>query len=421
MMNWKRTWIMLGFAGALFAFIFLVERHVPGTGAARPAATRLLDFKPGEVASLQLRRTNQFLFRAERTNEIWNLTSPIVYPAQAGAIDRLLDILADLRSYNKISVKDLAEQKRSIAEFGLDVPAATVVLVAPGKRIEVMFGSRNSVGDRVYLQLLNSSDIYVVGTDAYDLLPFNSTDWRDLALVNVAGMNADRMELRSALRSYSIQVNQASGQFLLTKPTVARADAAKVEALLRTVESQPVSKFVTDDPQVELDQFGLQPPEAELVFGQGTNDLLTVQFGKATSNDMVFARRMLNTNIVLVPKSLLETLQVSPSDLRDRRLLSFVPEQVDSIEVETVHDKFSVQRQALDSWIVPGATPLAADPGLVRDCLNRLATLEAAGVEKDVVTDFALYGLAPASRQYVLKSSFTNAAGVLTNRTVTLL
>src|SRR4051812_8962418 len=134
MMNWKRTWIMLGIAGALFAFIFLVERHTPGTGAGRPAATaRLLDIKPVEVTSFQLRRTNQFLFKAERTNENWNLTSPILYPAQGNSIDRLLDVLAELRSYNKISIKELAEQKRSISEFGLDVPAATVVLGGAGK------------------------------------------------------------------------------------------------------------------------------------------------------------------------------------------------------------------------------------------------------------------------------------------------
>src|SRR3954453_12352795 len=126
-MKWKPTWMMLGVAAALFAFIFLIERHLPGTGAGAPAPARLLQLNPGEVTSFQLRRTNQFIFKAERTNDNWNLASPISYPAQSGAVERVLDLLCDLRTFNKIGIKELIEQKRSIAEFGLDVPAATVI------------------------------------------------------------------------------------------------------------------------------------------------------------------------------------------------------------------------------------------------------------------------------------------------------
>src|SRR5690242_9439652 len=138
-MRWKPTWLMLGFAAALFAFISLIERHVPGTGSNRIAPSRLIDFKPAEITSLQLRRTNQFMFKVERTNDAWNLTSPIYYPAQPIPIEHVLELLSELKSFNKISIKDLSDQKRTVAEFGLDIPAATVVLSAAGKRFEVMF------------------------------------------------------------------------------------------------------------------------------------------------------------------------------------------------------------------------------------------------------------------------------------------
>ena len=410
---------MLGFAAALFAFISLIERHVPGTGSNRIAPSRLIDFKPAEITSLQLRRTNQFMFKVERTNDAWNLTSPIYYPAQPIPIEHVLELLSELKSFNKISIKDLSDQKRTVAEFGLDIPAATVVLSAAGKRFEVMFGSKNSVGDRVYVQLLNSPDIYVVPTDCYDALPPNHQQWRDIALVNIAGLKPDRVELRSAGRGYAIQVNPTNGEFLLTKPTVARANRARVTTLLRKIQEEPVAGFISETAQEELDIYGLQPPVAELVFGVGTNDVLTVQFGKAT-NDLVYARRLANTNVVVVSKAFFESLLFSPAELRDKRLLSFVPEQVDTIEVDA-QEKFIVQRQGADSWTVNGAQKSDADPGLVREWLTRLATIEAATVEKDVVTDFGLYGLAPAGRQYLLKANITNATGSVTNRVLALL
>jgi hypothetical protein len=65
--------------------------------------------------------------------------------------------------------------------------------------------------------------------------------------------------------------------------------------------------------------------------------------------------------------------------------------------------------------IEPQAT--AVDPDLMGDWLKLLARLEG-NVEKDVVTDFASYGLAPPAHQFLVKSTITNAAGVVTNRLV---
>lgn len=407
--------MLIALAGALFAFIYLVERHIPSTSARLQPPGRLLDFKPAEVTSVHLRRTNQFVLKVERSNDTWNITSPFSYPAQPYGIQNLLKLLADLQSQTKITVKELGEQNQSIAKFGLDVPSATVTLGIGGRRLEILFGSKTSLGDRVYMQLMNSQDIYVVGAEVYDKLPPSPTAWRDIFLVNV-NPNADRMEFRAPGKSYAIQVDPTNHAFMLSKPAYARADRAKVDALKRRVQMELINGFETDDPQADLEQYGLQPPEAELIFGQGANDQLVVQFGKSVTNDptLVYARRMANTNIVKVSKSLLEELLKSPSDLRDYHLVTFTPEQVNAIEVEG-SEKFVVQRQGTNGWMVSGPQPMAADPDLVREWLNRLATLEG-NVEKDVVTDFSMYGLAPAVRQYSLRSTSTNVAGVLTNR-----
>jgi hypothetical protein len=42
-----------------------------------------------------------------------------------------------------------------------------------------------------------------------------------------------------------------------------------------------ITDFVTDDTTEDLAKYGITTPELELVIGVGTNNLITIQFGKS--------------------------------------------------------------------------------------------------------------------------------------------
>lgn len=402
----------------MFGFIFFYEQHRKGTAEKGAPPPPLLSIKPADVAALQIRRTNQFLLRAERTNGTWSLTAPLVYPAQPFAIEGLLQALSDLRSQTFISLDELADTKRSVADYGLDVPLAKLIVQHRGGRTEILFGSRTPVGDQMYVQLQNVRGIHVVNAELFERLPRVVNDWRDPTLISFSGVNFDRIEVRSAGRGFALQADLTNKTFVLTKPTPARAATPKVLELVQNIRTARVTQFVSDDPRDDLDALGLRPPETELAFGLGTNDVAVFQFGKSPTNDasQVYARRADRPNVMLVPKSLLDALQIPYSELRDRRLLSFSPEAVDTIEiVPNGGEPFSVRRQFNGAWIVLDAQATPADDGIMKISLERLARLEGA-VEKDVVTDFASYGLDPVARRYYLKNTVTNTTGQVTNR-----
>jgi uncharacterized protein DUF4340 len=416
--NWKTTLWLLVSAGVLLAFIVLFERHLRPTTATASVPARLVTFRAAEVTNIVVRRTNQFVLRADRTSSTWNITLPLFYPGQPFAIEKLLYTLEQLTPATHLTEDELNAQKRSRAEFGLDVPSAAMILQHKGQRTELRFGSRTAIGDQVYLQLANSSGIYVIPAELLAMLPRTANDWRDTAVVNLTESNLDRIEVRTASRSFAIEVDPTNQVLYLSKPTRARASVPKVEALVRKVQAAQALQFISDDPRADLDAFGLRAPEAELVLGLGTNDLQVVQFGKSPTNDpaMVYARRMAQTNIVLVPRSVLEALQTSHADLRDRHVLSFPLAAVDAIEVRG-EQNFSVRKQTNNLWFVTEPEFMPADSDLMRDWLNQLSFVEGQ-VEKDVVTDFAPYGLATPSRQYILKATATNSVGAPTNRIV---
>ena len=415
-MNWKTTGLLLGFAGLLFAFIYLVERNLRPESAG--AAGRLVSFSPLEVTNIVLRHTNQLVVRAERTGPRWNLAFPLAYPAQVLAIDRMLKGVQGLKSQTWISPQDLASAQRTIAEFGLDVPQATLVLQHGGRRTEVWFGSRTALGDQVYVQLFNAPGIYLVNAAVLDTLPRTANDWRDTALVNYADLSVSRIEVRAPGRGFEIKFS--TDRPYLTKPTRARASFEQVQMFLNKILSAQVEQFVTDDPRAEPEPYGLQPPVAELVFGQDTNDLVVVQFGKSPPQapTFVYARRLSQTNIVLVAKSVLDTVLTSYAQLRDRRLLEFPQAAlplIDTIDVGGAVEHFGLRRQTNGIWVVNEPQPVLADGSLVGEWLQQLSALQGT-VEKDVVTDLAPYGLDSPALRYLLKTTLTNAAGNVTNR-----
>lgn len=417
-MKWRTTGFLALLALTLFAYIVTVERHRPAEGDAQAATRRVIGSPINLLSNLQVRRTNQLIVRVERTNGLWQLTAPIAYPAQNFAIATLLAELDTLAGPPHITREDLAAQKRSLAEFGLDVPAATLTLQGAGQRTDLNFGNKTAVGDQVYLQAQGVPGIYLVRASLFDALPKTPADWRDLALIHFGHVNPDRFEVRAAGRGFAIGVDPTNKTFNLLRPTPARADPAKVEALLRQVESTQVTRFVNDDPRADLEPYGLQPPAAELVFGVGTNDALVFQFGGSPTNDptQVYARRMSQTNIVLVPKSVLEAMLTPYTDLRERRLLTFNLPEVSVAEVNGP-ESFTVRRQTNGVWLIGDPPVMTADAGLMAHWLTLLGGIEGS-VEKDFVTDFAAYGLAKPARQYVIKSAATNAAGQLTNQVI---
>ena len=412
-MRWKPTWILLGIAAVLFAFIVLFERRLPDPNTPPP---RILAFKANEVTNLHLRWTNQLILTASRTKPgaLWNLSFPISYRARDHAIEPLLRALAEAVPHAEISAQELKAGKRSIAEFGLDVPQATLTLQHNGQRIEILFGSKTPVGDGVYAQVLNQSPIYILSAEFVNALPRSKDDWRDLSLLASAGFQMNRIEIRSPGRGFTVDINPLAQKYLLVKPIDARADPAKLKALLQKLMYAQATGFITDNPRADLEAYGLQPPQAELLFS--TNNPYAVQFalqfGNSPTNDPanVYVRRLATTNIVLAPRAVLEALQISHDHVRDLHLVNFAPNAVEAIEVAG-DENFTVRHQTNGTWMITEPKAETADTNAVREWLDLLSRLEGT-VEKEVVTDFKTpYDLNPPIRRYLLKGASTNAVG----------
>jgi hypothetical protein len=95
------------------------------------------------------------------------------------------------------------------------------------------------------------------------------------------------------------------------------------------------------------------------------------------------------------------------TELRDRQLISFAPESVDNVEVRG-DETFILRKQPPGAWL---AGEMPVDTRFVENWLGGLSQLQVSEFSKDIVTDFAAYGLDPArGNTYSRRRSPTRSA-----------
>jgi hypothetical protein len=405
-MNWKNTWLLVGTAALLFAFIFLFERQLKPSGYVEPAKPLFANFKPTAATDLSLRHGRE-MFSLQRTNDLWLYRKPFAYRAADFSVQSFLETLEQVVPATRITPREMLARKQSAASFGFDPPPIAISMERAGERVDLKFGARTPAGDQVYAQVGSDPSIFVVSSELLDKVPRTPNDWRHPALFDFGATTPDRVEVGQNGTRYELRLDATNKLWKLTRPEH-RADQNQVHEFLRRLQLGRVVEFVTDEVRTDDETFGLAKPEFEVALAAGAN-VQRIQFGKSPTNNpgLVYARLLTHSNVVLVAKSATEPLALPYTELRERPIFPFVPELVDLVEVRG--DESFVLRRADGGW---KAGELNADPVFVAEWLRLLAQLEANEFVQDVVTDFTKYGLEPGQRQYTLRTTVTNATSV---------
>jgi len=410
-------------AVALVLFIVFVERKGGDPDANAVATTLLPGFQRSRVTGLELLQTNQPPIRLRKQDGLWALDAPLHYPAQTYAAERWLLLLEQAKWVVRLTPEDLSNQGAHLSDFGLAPSQLLVQVHQEGQTIELRLGNRMAVGRQFYIQVGDQPDVFVTDSQLLETLPATARDWRDPALFSFASIavgnkvNFDRIESSgsNSAFNYTLQPDPRTGHWRVTRPVAARGDRSKIERFLGTIYQWQVEEFVTDDPGTNLTVFGLQMPEQQLAIGRGTNDLLTVQFGSSPADrpDLIYARLLRHTNIVLTARTNLDRLRVPAAFWRDHLLLHLETNRIEEIvgSAGSSNSLYRIRRQTNGAWELIEPELLPADSELVAQFFEGMSSIEV-DFEKDVVTDFTPYGLVEPPRQFSFLS-WTN--GVATN------
>ncbi|HTX20328.1 MAG TPA: DUF4340 domain-containing protein [Candidatus Aquilonibacter sp.] len=411
-MNSKTTGIWFALAAVLFAFIFVFQHYFrPPANTIQPI---LAGLRPQMVTSIQVIPNGALEIRADRTNNSWMLTKPIVYPAQPAAIETLLTALQNLAPATKISAAEFGRENSDV-EFGFVHPQTSLVIQAGNQRWQLDVGNKTAPGDQVYLRVVGVEGAFVADAGWLKLIPHAVNDWRSTALVEAGQNDFDSILLTNGAEVVEFHRDATNGLWRMTRPLQARADSDRITDALQHLLTARVTQFVTDDPNADLTAFGLQPAGLDLWLGHGTNFTVGIYAGKSPADDstQIYAQREGWNAVVTIPKASLSEWDGTVNDFRDSHLLELTA-PVAEIDVRDGTNYYALQRQGTNDWTIPGEKfPVDADN--VQQFIEILANLRIVDFVNSVVTapDLPAYGLAAPRREITLLSSVGDTNAVI--------
>src|SRR5208282_6443182 len=103
-----------------------------------------------------------------------------------------------------------------------------------------------------------NSSISLAATNLLGFIPRDKDQWRDLSLLDLTNMPFQKLRVRSAGQELELERDPTNQLWLMNLPEQARADSARINELLDQLQQIQIRAFVSDDPKVDLEQYGLQ-------------------------------------------------------------------------------------------------------------------------------------------------------------------
>ncbi len=189
-----------------------------------------------------------------------------------------------------------------------------------------------------------------------------------------------------------IVLTKAAGQWRVTKPIDALADATTTGNLVNAIAECELKKELTDaasDPA----QYGLDKPFVTVTVQLGDKALPGLRVGKnAPIGSSTYVQRTDDNKILLTTSAFRSGMDKQIKDLRDKTIIAFDDKDVQKVRVHADGtDLTLVQKDGAWSIAQPAAYP--ADAAAVRNFLSSLRAMRAVDFPADQPADLAAYGL----------------------------
>lgn len=218
-----------------------------------------------------------------------------------------------------------------------------------------------------------------------------------------------------------IRAERTNGGWLLTKPIEYPAQAARVEALLATLErltpaTPPLTARELRKHSKPESEYGLENPRVTLVLNSSRH----LRFGKLTApGDQVFLQVVGAEGIHVVDASLLELIPRATNDWRDTTFVDLRSLTFNRLLVTNAAKGIDLYRDAAENkWRMAYPLNARADGNRITNSLQQLQTLQVAQfVSEDFRPDLESFGLQPAELELAFANGTNTVARLFFGRT----
>jgi len=232
-----------------------------------------------------------------------------------------------------------------------------------------------------------------------------------------SGVEADKLaELKITSDKGDVTtLKKDGGTWQLVAPIAAKADQSEVSSIASALGQIEIARVIDENP-TDLKEYGLATPRVEVDFkGPSDQQYRRLLLGdKSPTGSDLFAQRNGDKKVFVVPAYQETTLNKSTFDLRDKTILKFERDKVDSIDIKGGEKPIQLVRENTE-WKIAEPLQVRADYGAVEGLLGKLqsAAMKSIVTEVAVPADLKKYGLDKPTASVDLRMGSATATLVL--------
>jgi hypothetical protein len=269
----------------------------------------VLKLERDAVESLAVTTPGKTLKFSKSSGE-WRMSEPVSARADFTAVDGLLSRV------NTLQMKSIADpEPKSLAEFGLDTPAATIQLGSGSSQATLLVG-KSAEDKTIYVKDQSRPAVMTIDANLLDELKKEPGDFRQKDLFDARAFNAARIEVVRDGQTVAFEKTKSKNKdgqeeekWRQVAPTAQDADQTKVENLLSSVTQTRATSFVDSAAKTGLDSPALR---IAVKFGEPQKEE-TVTF--ARSGDKAFASRAGDPGAAAVEASSIDNITKALDEL----------------------------------------------------------------------------------------------------------
>ena len=186
-------------------------------------------------------------------------------------------------------------------------------------------------------------------------------------------------------------LRRADGKWQLTQPTQLSADPDTVGSMVSTLSSLNADKLI-EDKAADLQPYGLNIPTLDItiVKKDGKSDEVLIGDDTPTGSG-AYAKLAADARVFTVASFTKTSLDKTPTDLRDKRLLTFDSDKLTRVELAAKGTPIEFGKNNRNEWQILKPRPLRADGSQVDTLITKLkdAKMDLNGAQLDVAKNFA--------------------------------
>jgi hypothetical protein len=373
-MRWQTTAILALLLALLGGFYYVYEiRLGPGREEAAARKGRVFGADTKDVTAIEIKRPDDSV-RLQREGDVWQVLEPVKARGSRTAVDELLANVMTAKIDREID-----PDPKSLADFGLDKPAADLTLTLEGgKTLGLQLGAKNPTGVWVYARERGKPAVFVLGESVLRDATRPVADFRDRTILAFDSKEVTGFEI--VLPDETLAVEGAPRAWRITRPVALRADNETVSEFLDKLAGQKVREFVAEAP-ARRDVYGLERPVRVTIHSGRDKDRVsrTLLLGKVDSAKKgVYAMRAGEPSVMLIPEDVYTQVPKNVGVLRNKMLVEIDRDKVARLEIQSPRGTVTVARED-GQWKIVAPEALPADQVEVGAVLSRLHDLRAQG------------------------------------------